>query len=567
MAILGDISVAVNGDIRWVGDDGGGPYTVLELHRYLQDLADNADASGNDLLDITSDTPSARSTDNIIELLGDYNIDATLAQHLYDGSISQDGGDEMYSGLVVVGSVASTTTLMIIQNNALYDDGVHTPATPFWGTNLNEDSANNILMRCMIKTKTGGSDIDGKRLRIQARELGDTYAEFSVTMGLGNATAAIFTNTDLNNQTVEGTISGWGITNDIEGFNGIDLDNGNGEQLYYSKWQRNAFTINQLYERAKWLQRRGNTTVDMYGIDGELFRGITHEVPLTATGSGTFDAFEGVSWTGGTGQMLAIDDVDGASATKMWIQLLTGTQPSTGVTITGVSTATAITTGVAVTARSLAPCFIGQSTGSSIIGAYGIGVRSDGVTNTDKLFDLNNVLQQPPNNVTFTVSGLVTDVDSVLVGPEHDVDGGIKFDQLTLAIDLDGATETSVVCTTSIPADTPSSGTIRVQLDDGRYRRVPYTEWSGSTFTIASSDWTSPNIATDTSGARNIFISYIDDVVTGTSMSFTSKYTSDRDLFVRVREGTTENPIKTFETPATLGSGGGAVAAIRTSDK
>lgn len=44
-------------------------FTVIEMHRFLQDLADDATASGDDLVDITSATPSDRSTDNIIRIL------------------------------------------------------------------------------------------------------------------------------------------------------------------------------------------------------------------------------------------------------------------------------------------------------------------------------------------------------------------------------------------------------------------------------------------------------------------------------------------------------------------
>ena len=57
------------GNIRYIGDDhgGGSPSyaTVIEFHRWLQDLADDAVSSGDDELDITDDTPSDRSTDNI----------------------------------------------------------------------------------------------------------------------------------------------------------------------------------------------------------------------------------------------------------------------------------------------------------------------------------------------------------------------------------------------------------------------------------------------------------------------------------------------------------------------
>jgi hypothetical protein len=67
-----------------------------------------------------------------------------------------------------------------------------------------------------------------------------------------------------------------------------------------------------------------------------------------------------------------------------------------------------------------------------------------------------------------------------------------------------------------------------------------------------------------TSG-NNVFVSYIDTVAGSTSESFTSVYSSDRTLFIRVRDGGV-TPIKTFETTGTLGSAGGSSTAIRTSD-
>ena len=101
MAIADDFTVAADGEIRYVG--GSNNYTVIALHRWLGDLMDNAQASGNDLLDITDSTASERSTDNIITLKYPYNIDDTTAQHLYDGSIIQSTagtnlGEVIYDG-------------------------------------------------------------------------------------------------------------------------------------------------------------------------------------------------------------------------------------------------------------------------------------------------------------------------------------------------------------------------------------------------------------------------------------------------------------------------------------
>lgn len=554
MPIADDFSVAVNGDIRHVS--GTTRYTVLEFHRWLQDLADQAQASGNDLLDITSVTPSARATDNIITLNSPYNIDDEAAEYLYDGSISQNGGDVLYSGLVVVGAVAGTTTLQVVQNNALYDTD-----SPFWGSGINAVPAANILCRMLIKTRTAGADIDGKRIRVFAREWGHTYAEFEVTMGLGNAVAAIFTNTDLNNQTAVGTVATWtGITN-VEGYQLINLNNGNGNRPYYSQWNKDTYTINQLYERAKWLTRRG-TAETLHGMDAELFRGITHQFNYDGETGGPFVEDTILTWgsgaTAGTGILLAL--LDSGTTGTMWIQLLTGVPPVDDMTIDG-GTPECLVNG-AVTSRSISPCFLGQSTGSAIIGAFGIGIEAADLTNNDKLFDLTNTLQQPPNNVTFTVYGLVVGEDRVLVTNAQT--GNIDFDQMTLATTLNGAGVTQVdVGAGNIPADTPQTGNLRIKLDTGIYRLVPYTAHDGSRyFTIGSTDFTDPNDAT---AGNFIFLGYIDKLAGATSEAFTVVYNADRTLFVRVRDGG-GTPIKTFESTASLGSGGGSATAIRTSD-
>jgi len=556
MAIGNDFSISVNGDIRHVS--GTSRYTVLEFHRWLQDLADQQQASGDDYLDITSSTPSVRATDNIITLNEPYNIDDDAAEYLYDGSIEQDGGDTLYSGLVVVGSVAGTTTLQVVQNNQLYDGD-----NPFWGTGINTDPSANILCRMLIKTRANGADIDGKRIRVFAREWGHTYAEFEVTMGLGNSVAAIFTSTDLNNQTAVGTVAGWTSITNTEGYQTIDLQNGNGDRPYYSKWDRSTYTINQLYERCKYLTRRG-TSSTLYGMDGELFRGITHQWDYDNESNGPFSENEVLSWgsgsTAGTGALLALYDA-GTTGT-MWIQILTGVPPTDNTTITGGTSGATCQVDGSVTSRSISPVFIGQSTGSAIIGAFGIGIDPSDLTANDKLFDLTNTLQTPPNNVQFVVYGLVVSEDRVLVTNAQS--GGIDYDQMALATALTGSSETQIdVGSGNIPADTPKSGTLRVKLNSGIYRYQTYTNHDGSRyFTIPSTDYSGSNQA---NVGNYVFISYIDKVASATSESVTIQYNGDRTMFVRVRDGGS-TPIKTFETTATLGSGGGSATAIRTSD-
>jgi len=551
MAIADDFSVAVNGDIRYTG--GGANYTVLELHRFLQDLADDSSASGDDLLDITNTNPSSRSTDQIIALNTPYNIDDTAAEHIYAGSITQADGDVVYSGLQVIGSVNSgSTQLQIVQNGVLI--------TNYWTTGINTQDGD--LLRILVKSRTAGADIDGKRIRVQARELGDTYAEFEVTLGQGQSVAAISTQQDLNNQTAAGTISGWNTITNVEGYQLIDLSNGNGAQPYYSQWNKGTQSLNDLYERTKWIQRRG-TAQTIHGINGELFRGITHSFAYNNESGGPFQEDELLSWgtgvTSGTGLLLALDD--NGTTGNMYFQLLTGIAPTGGLTITGSTSSATCDVDGSVTSRTVSTAFLGTSTGTNIIGTYGIGIEAADISASDILFDLNNTQQVPPNNQSFTVSNLVTGEDRVLVGPNNGADE-IEYDQLTLNTTLSGAAETSVVVTASIPTDTPPAGTIRVQTDSGVYKLVNYTSYTGTVFTINATDFSTDN-ATST---NNVFVTYIDSTASATSESYSAVYSMDRSLVVKVRNGTGTIKIVPFKTPATFGSAGGSVSTIRTTD-
>lgn len=609
------------GNIRYVGHDhvrfgGTTPSyaTVIEFHRWLQDLADDASwASGTgDELDITDNTPSERATDNLITLINGYNIDANAAEHLYDGSIVQAGGAEIWDGIVNFGN--SDIQIQIIQDGAVLADD-------WWNTasgGLNASAAAGISHRFMLKTRTASADIDGRRLIGTARRFGKSYQEFSINgTSRGNNVLALADANDLNNPTAVGTVAGWtGITNLTQGYVGINVNNIGGPEYFYSQWDKDVYTINQFYERMKWLTRDGSTET-LYGLNGELFRGITHEVALSGTSSGTFSAYEKVTWLGGEGQMLAIDNTTASSATKMWIQLLKGVAPTNGQLITGVSTATATASGTAQE-RPISKPFCGASTGSAIIGAYGLGIEYADLTNADLLLALDNVTYQPPNNVTFSVFGLVADEDRILVGPE--TGGALNYGQFTLNGALTTAGVTSVVVNGAIPTDTPATGTIRIERANGLYSLHPYSAWTGSTFTITSHDFDTNNAA----NGANAFISYLDQLAdstpiaaaslvdgveyiittqgtttwtsygasantvgtiftmqngpasgTGfakpryTSASFTVVYSSPRSLFIRARDGGTAGDaagIKTFETTGTLGSGGGSTTVIRTPD-
>lgn len=552
MPIGSDFSVdRSTGDIRHVS--GSTNYTVIALHRWLQDVADDASYSGDDELDITDLTPSERSTDNIITLINGYNIDDATSKYLYDGSIIQDGGNVIYDGILVYANAGMY--LNIVQNGAL--------VTNFWTTGINADSANGISHRFLLKVRTAGADIDGRRIRGNTREFGYTYSEFPVNgTSRGNNVMALSYTSDLNNQTASGTVATWtGITNLSAGYNGIDVNNDTVDEYFYSEWDRDIYSINQLYERMKYLTRRGETTT-IYGVQGQIFRGITHEVTVDG-GSGTWSTFEAVTWSGGAGQLLARNNATATSCTKLWIQLLTGVAPTDNQVITGTTSSATNTVNVTITERTISQPFCGVSTGSAIIGAYGFGVQATDLSSSDLTFDLTNTSYSPPNFQTGTISGVVSGEDYIIVA--NNDGGNIDYDQFILNGALTGAAVTSVVVNTAIPNDTPNTGTIRILRANGVYTKHAYTSWTSSTFTIGSTDFSSNNAA----NGANTFITYVDKLATGTSESFTAVYVSSRTMFIRVRDGGTAGdmlPIKTFETTAAFGSGGFSVTVSRISD-
>jgi hypothetical protein len=542
-------------DVRYIGDAHAGTtpsyVTTINLHRALQDFADNETDGSDDELSIIDQTPSDRGgADTNITLLNGCNIDQTASEHIYDGSITQAGGDEIYDGIQVFGNSSS---IQVIQNGArLTNDFWNEPKMK----TATEDILSSTTHRFLIKVRDAGADIDGRRLLGTQRVLGTGFTEFFIGGGTnrGNNVLALTANSDGNNQTAAGTIATWtDIVNNNEGYSTITV-NAVGYD-FYSEWDLGTRTKNQFYERAKWIQREGSAET-IYGIDGDIFRGITHEIDIDNP-TGTFVEPEQVSWTGGTGQLLSIDSV--TAGTKMWIQLLSGVVPTDGQTITGVSTATA-TVNVTVTPRLLSATFAGTSTGSAINpGAFGLGIASADLTQNDLLIDLTNANVAPPNNVTYSVNNTVAG-DYVISANNSGND--FDFTQLSTNSGYSGAAVTSIQMTTSIPTDIPASGTFRVQTTSGKYVRVVYTSFSGDTFTISSTNFSSDPILS----SANAFVTYIDRIATGTTESVTYIYNGNRTLFTRVRNANPGVEIKTFETTSVIGTGGGSSTVGRIND-
>jgi len=643
--------VQTNKAIRYIGGDHGTAttnyVTVLELHRWLQDLADDASVSGDDFMDITTVNPSDKKYDTIITLTNGYNLDdaytTPASEFIYGGSIIQGtGGTEaIYDGISVVANRG--VKVNVIQDGAVLSndfwnsvpDGSKTDSTAtvsgvnstgqkvlnvsdgslfvagdtimigtvvdeeylvdsvaanaltltenlgtatsggetvyFSVRGINSDPSTGVAMRFMVKVRDSGADIDNKALLFTTREWFSTFSGFRIpATGRGVNVVPLSYSTDLNNTTPIATVAAYsGITNVTSGWNNIDVDQDSTDEYYYSEWNRATYTINQFYQWMKWSTRAGMATT-LYGLAGELFRGITHSVEFTgaATPSPFSESNRDFTWgsgaTAGTGQLLAMDTTNHIA----YIQLLTGVVPTDSMSVSdGTNSATTIGSD-SVVEKAVSTPVCGQSTGTSLVGAYGFSLEYADLAVNDKITALDGITRQPPNNVQFTVQGIQTNW-RILVGPE-DGAGALKYDQLTSDVQLTGASVSSVVYTEAVPANTPSTnGTLRIHRADGSYTRHPYDTHTPGTKTFALS--TPTNFSTNNGHSdKKFFISYIDADSGGTSISFNTVQTTEKTLFVEARYAGTgpdyTDSIKPAKTTGTLGSTGGSATISSVSD-
>lgn len=174
MAIADDFTVALNGDIRHSG--GTTVYSVLALHEWLQDKADDASISvSGDNLSILSlnpsklDGPRSAIKPMLLNLLNGFNIDDDAAQYINFGSIQQDGTNVLYTGLKSIGSpLVVASPMYVVQNTA--------KLTTYWP---------NGHIQIMVKAKVGGALIDNGDVRVYSRKYGQTYGDFAANLVAG----------------------------------------------------------------------------------------------------------------------------------------------------------------------------------------------------------------------------------------------------------------------------------------------------------------------------------------------------------------------------------------------
>ena len=147
-AWLAQYKVASTGAITFV--TGTNTFHVKWINRALQKIAWDFIISGDDEVNMSLPNPSKEEALGKIVTLNDwttdfsvnYTVTDTVMEQHFGGSVSQNGGADIYYGLIVLGSTSTPLPVKIIQDEV--------ELTSHWGNGKNQTDGNTLL-RVMIK--------------------------------------------------------------------------------------------------------------------------------------------------------------------------------------------------------------------------------------------------------------------------------------------------------------------------------------------------------------------------------------------------------------------------------
>ena len=552
-AWLAQYKVAASGAITFV--TGTNTFHVKWINRALQKIAWDFIISGDDEVNMSFPNPSKEEALGKIVTLNDHTTDfsvnytvtdVVMEQH-FGGSVSQNGGADIYYGLIVLGKNSTPLPLKIIQNDV--------ELTSHWGNGKNQTDSNTLL-RVMIKGRDTGADIDNLLVHVKASTWLETYAVWGTGLALGESVASITTDADPQNTTALGTVQAYGISKS-EGYNLLDLDN-NGDKPYLGEWSYSPQSSKKaLYEFVKAILVDGSTDT-LYGVDGDLWTGRLYDCVIS-TGTGIWVQNETLSWgsgaTAGTGNLVGVDTLTGTATVRLILHLNTGVFPEAALTVTGAGAATGDVSGTPAL-LSTSPNHLAQFTGAWI-GAFGIGFDSNEIGSVDSFKDLDGNTVTPPNNVT--IQGTIEALNSaddlhLFLAPK---DAVLDAPDMTVYTCVGESVSSAVIVVNeAIAADTPQTGWFGVlKTGTTTYKFYEYDSWATSTFQLVG---TVADDAITASDPGMHAIAY--DSMTGgtTTKSFTNSLVYSTDIAVRgwVRHGDASGVDKFIAISGTVGSGG-----------
>ena len=280
------------GDIRQVAAFVPGTsarFSTLELHAWLQDLADNPSVAGDDLVSILGPNPSElagkrnASRPMALTLLPDINIDDATSQWFKFGSVEQNAGTDLYTGLKVIGSLVSSSPIYITQSDV--------KITKYWA-----DSDVNTSFQILIKAKAAGALIDSGAVSVFSRKYGQTYSHFDVNLAAGGEqAAALGTSLDTNiSKNAAAAEAIWGTITVAVADTTKDLGGGQGPKPHKGTITLNGTTsLADAYQALMWAASEASTAT-INGVPGWRYRKLN--AAYAENVAAPFGTFAGGKW-------------------------------------------------------------------------------------------------------------------------------------------------------------------------------------------------------------------------------------------------------------------------------
>lgn len=283
MAIADDFEIDSSGNVRHTS--GTTVYPVLDLHAWLQDLADNAEGAGNDLWSILQANPSKldgprdAAVASRLNLIPTVNIDDDAAKYINFGSVKQANGDVLYSGLKTLGGIVAGSPMYVVQNGS--------KLTKFWADGH---------IQIMVKARAAGALIDSGRVRVFSRKWGQTYSDFETDLSAGGENpAAMSTSIDTNIVLTE--IQAAALSSKVSiavGDTTQDLANGNGAKLYKGTITLSGgCTVQEAYQYLQYITREASVAT-INSEPGWRYRSLN--AAYTPNSAAPFGTFAGGKW-------------------------------------------------------------------------------------------------------------------------------------------------------------------------------------------------------------------------------------------------------------------------------
>lgn len=409
MTINTTFAIATNGNITGSAFVPGTDtrFSTLELHQWLQDLADDSAPTGDDNVSILGSNPSElagkrnASRPMALTLLNGINIDDAAARWFKFGSIEQQAGAVLYTGLKVLGTLVASSPIYIIQNAS--------KVTKYWS---DADSAN---FQILLKAKTAGTLIDSGNATVYSRKYGQTYSHFDVNLAAGGEQAAALStslDTNVNSAVMTPTVAAGYFSTAIGG---------------------TATPGTQKITLAY-----GDTTQDLGGGQGSLL----HKGTITLDGSTSLaDAYQALMWACSESSTITFNSIPGYR-----YRVLPGQAYAENV-----------------------PAPFGSFAGGKWFVAQGwwlAGVMA-GDSKNYQLISHIGTTETPPTSVAVQVSGIVSG-DYVLVARDNG-SGGFATDTTLASSAAAGATTVTLTAAPSDTPTAPGSQACYIRINGNRH--------------------------------------------------------------------------------------------------